>query len=57
MTIEAARGTGLFQSYQAAKAESEPVQTMLALKIEHADGGETKVITGHIVGRPRSVEE
>ena len=57
MTIEAARGTGLFQSYQAAKAEGEPVQTMLALKIEHADGGETKVITGHIVGRPRNIEE
>ena len=55
MTIEAAKGAGLFKAHQAIKVESEAPQTILALKIEMPPGldGPPKVITGRVVGRPR----
>ena len=57
ITIEAAKGT-LFRAYQESKGISDGNQTVLALKIERADsdGGEVRVTTGHIVGKPRSLQ-
>ena len=57
MTIEAAKGAGIFQSHQAIKVEGDAPQTVLALKIETVEGGETKVLTGHVVGKAREIEE
>ena len=55
VTIEAAKGT-LFKSYQDSKGISDGNTTVLALKIEQADGGsEVKVLSGHIVGRPKGL--
>ena len=54
MTIEAAKGSGLFKSHQAIKVESEAPQTILALKIEMPPGADVpKVLTGRVVGKPR----
>lgn len=57
MTIEAAKGAGIFKSHQAIKLEGEAPQTILALKIEMPteSGFEAKTIVGHTVGRPRRV--
>lgn len=56
VTLETAKGT-VFKQYQAAKGVQDVQNTVLALKIEMADPGTpTKIITGQIVGQPRSVE-
>lgn len=57
MTIEAAKGAGIFKAHQAIKVEGQVPQTVLALKIEmpEASGLESKVVEGHIVGKPRRI--
>lgn len=56
MTIEAAKGAGIFKSHQAMKVETDAPQTILALKIEMPPGAtELPKITG-IVGKPRALE-
>lgn len=57
MTIAAAQGAGIFRAHQVVKSEGDTPQTILALKIETVDGGETKVLTGHVVGKAREIEE
>jgi hypothetical protein len=54
VTIETAKGT-LFKAYQDSKGMTEGNMTVLALKIEQAGGPEMKVVTGHIVGRPKGL--
>ncbi len=54
-TIETAKGT-IFKQYQESKGISDASQTILALRIEPADG-DVKVITGQIVGKPRQLED
>jgi transposase len=56
MTIEAAKGSGIFKNYQAIKVEGQAPMTVLALKIEPAPGGNAKVLTGHVVGVPKAIE-
>ena len=57
VTIEVAKGT-IFKQFQEAKGISDAPVTVLALKIEAPEaGGEVKVMTGQIVGRPRSLED
>ena len=56
VTIEAAKGT-LFKSYQESRGISDGNQTVLALKIEMPDGQDVKILTGHIVGKPKSLSE
>lgn len=55
MTIEAAKGAGVFKAHQAIKVEGQAPQTVLALKIEMPEptGLEAKTIVGHVVGKPR----
>lgn len=57
MTIEAAKGAGIFKAHQAIKVEGQVPQTVLALKIEmpESSGHESKVIEGQIVGKPRRI--
>lgn len=57
MTIEAAKGAGVFKAHQAIKVEGQAPQTVLALKIEmpEASGHEAKTIVGHVVGKPRRI--
>lgn len=54
VTIEAAKGT-LFKTYQESRGLTESSQTVLALKIEMPDGQDVKIVTGHIVGRPKEL--
>ncbi len=57
VTIETAKGT-IFRDYQEAKGLNQVAQTVLALKIETApDGEQVKVVSGHVVGRPRIAED
>ncbi len=56
MTIEAAKGSGIFKSHQAIKVENENPTAILALKIETTPPpgvSEVPIITGAVVGRPR----
>lgn len=56
MTIEAAKGAGIFKSHQALRIDGAAPQTVLALKIEMpSNGEEAKAVTGHIVGKPRQL--
>lgn len=56
MTIEAAKGAGIFKSHQAMRVETDQPQTILALKIEMPPGAvEMPKISG-IVGKPRALE-
>jgi len=55
MTIEAAKGLGLFKSHQAVKVESDAPQTVLALKIESTGESQPSVV-GNVVGRPKTFE-
>ena len=55
VTVEAAKGT-IFKTYADAKGTNTQ-QTVLALKIEMPDGNETKIVGGHIVGRPKQLTE
>jgi hypothetical protein len=55
VTIEAAKGT-IFKTYAESKGAGQAQQTILALKIEMPDGTETKIVGGHIVGKPKRLE-
>jgi hypothetical protein len=56
VTIETAKGT-VFRQFQDSKGISDNQQTMLCLKIEQPDGSEVKVVTGHIVGKPKELSD
>lgn len=56
VTIETAKGT-IFKQYQDEKGLGEVSQTVLALKIETVEPDRVKVITGHIVGKPKALLE
>ena len=56
MTIEAAKGSGIFKNYQAIRVEGQAPTTVLALKIEPVAAGQTKVTSGHVVGVPKMIE-
>ncbi len=57
VTIETAKGT-LFKQYQESKGISDAPHTVLALKIEAPEPGtEPIAISGHIVGKPRQLED
>lgn len=57
MTIEAAKGGGIFKSHQTVKIEGGAPSQMLALKIEMPPGAPEPTITaGKVVGRPRALE-
>lgn len=51
-TIETAKGT-VFKSYLDSKGVSEQPSTVLALRIDRADGDNLKIVTGRIVGRAK----
>ncbi len=52
MTIEAAKGLGMFKSHAAHKIEGASQQMAIAIKFEMPEGGPTYV-EGHIVGTPK----
>lgn len=54
VTIEAAKGT-VFKTYQEAKGIVDQPTTVLALKIEPAEGSNVRVISGQIVGKPKEL--
>lgn len=55
VTIETAKGT-LFKQYQESKGITDTHNTILALKFEiPEDGGDVKIIQGHIVGKPKEI--
>lgn len=55
MTIEAAKGVGLFKSHQAVKVEGNDQQMVLAIKIETPNGFDpATVVAGTIVGKPKT---
>lgn len=56
VTIETAKGT-LFKAYAESKGLGETAQTVLALKIELPEGENLKIVAGHIIGKPRVLEE
>ena len=53
MTIEAAKGAGIFKTHQAVKVENDTPQAVLALKIETVPGTDIKIAAGSIVGKAR----
>ena len=55
MTIEAAKGGGVFKTYGSIKTESDSPHTVLALKIETVGSSSINppAITGHVIGKPR----
>ena len=55
-TIETAKGT-IFPAYQKAKGLSEAALTVLAIKFEQPEGENQRVIQGHIIGKPKVIEE
>jgi len=56
ITIETAKGT-IFRQYQEEKGAGDAPQTVLALQIETAEPSQVKIITGHIVGKPKALLE
>lgn len=56
VTIETAKGT-IFKQFQDAKGISDAPQTILALKLETVDVDDSKVLTGHVVGKPREINQ
>ena len=59
VTIETAKNT-IYKEYVASRGVSDAPQTILAIKIEPADAPASSapvVISGEIIGKPRSVEE
>jgi transposase len=54
VSLECAKGT-TFKVYQASKGALETPNTVLALKIEMAEGDSARVIAGHVVGKPREL--
>lgn len=58
MTIEAAKGGGVFKNYQAIRVEGTAPQSVLAIKIETATPLKAKEISvGHIVGKAKEITE
>jgi transposase len=55
MTIEAAKGGGIFRSHQTIKVEGQAPSQVLALKIEMPEGGVAPT-AGKIIGTPRRLE-
>lgn len=55
-TIETAKGT-IFKSYLSSQGISEQPQTVLALRIDRADGTNMNIVTGRIVGRAKHGSE
>ena len=57
VTIETAKGTGLFKSHQAVKVEGQAAPTVIAIRFENPTGDDirTNVIEGNVVGRPRQL--
>ena len=57
MTIEAAKGAGVFKTYGSLKTESDSPNTVLALKIETVgpSGINPPTIQGHVIGKPRQL--
>ena len=51
MTIEAAKGVGLFKSHQAVKVEGASQQMVLALRFETPDN--PQLFEGHVLGTPK----
>ena len=51
-TIETAKGT-IFKSYLNSQGISEQPQTVLALRIDRADGENMNIVTGRIVGKSK----
>ncbi len=56
VTIETAKGT-IFKQFQESKGILEAPQTVLAIKIEQPDGSAIKMVSGHIVGRPKKLAD
>ena len=56
VTIEAAKGT-IFKAYQDSKGISDSNSMVLALKIEMPEAMDAKILTGHIVGKPKALLE
>ena len=56
MTIETAKGTGVFQTHQAVRLESDTPQAVLALNIQMAPPNEPKQVGGSIVGTPKMLD-
>lgn len=56
VTIETAKGT-IFRKYADENGIHDMPQTVLALKIEKADGPGIQVAIGSIVGKPRQIED
>lgn len=60
MTIEAAKGAGIFKAHQALKVEGQAPQNVIALKIEMPPlepGQQAPPVVGMVVGKPRRVLE
>ena len=56
VTIETAKAT-IFKAYQNAKGVSDGSTTILALKIEQPDEENPRIVTGHIIGKPKVITE
>jgi transposase len=56
MTVETAKGIGLFKAHQAVKVEGAAAQMVLALKFETPTAN-TSVVEGHIIGAPKIPEK
>lgn len=56
VTLETAKGT-IFKQFAEAKGVSEAQQTILAIKIEQPDNSTVKLVSGHIVGRPKELAD
>jgi hypothetical protein len=55
VTIEAAKGVGLFRSHSVIKSEQAPAATVLALKIEMPSSSPVQLPTGVVLGEPRAI--
>lgn len=56
VTIETAKAT-IFKTYQNAKGVSDGGTMILALKIEQPEEENPRIITGHIIGKPKVITE
>lgn len=55
VTIETAKAT-IFKTYQNSKGISDAPLMALSLKIEQPDVANERIVTGHIIGRPKVIE-
>lgn len=53
VTIEAAKGTGLFKSHQTVKVDGGVGMNVLAIKFESVEGSDKVVVQGNVIGKPR----